>query len=118
LFAAFAQGESPPAISGRIRIEKTASGAVRFAPAEIVAWAGDPIHWHNDTGEIHEPGVVKKDGTFVAFLEEPIASHGVSSVFSPLARLDESKKQLTFVIQYKCRRHRDEQGVIQVIPTP
>ena len=118
LFAAFAQSESPRAISGRIRIEKTASGAVRFAPAELVAWAGDPIHWHNDTGEILEPGVVKKDGTFIAFLEDPIAARSVSSVFSPLARLDDSKKQLTFTIKYICRRHRDEQGVIQVIPTP
>ena len=118
LLAALAQSQSPRPIAGRIRIEKSDAGAVRFTPTEIVAWAGDPIHWFNDTGEVHEPGVLRKDGTFVAFLEKPVAARNVSSVFSPLARIDDSKKMTAFTIRYVCGRHRDEQGSIQVIPTP
>ena len=118
LCAVFAQSQSPRPIAGRIRIERTAAGAVRFAPAEVVAWAGDPIHWYNETGEAHEPGVLRSDGTFVPFLEAPIAARSGSSIFSPLARLDDSKIMVPFTIRYECGRHRGEQGVIQVIPTP
>src|SRR5262245_52636028 len=118
LLAALAHSQSPRPIAGRIRIEKTAAGAARFAPAELVAWAGESIHWFNDTAEAHEPGVLKKDGTFVAFLEEPVTARSVSSVFSPLARINESEKMISFTIRYVCGRHREEQGVIQVIPTP
>ncbi|MEO8592712.1 MAG: hypothetical protein ABI759_05295 [Candidatus Solibacter sp.] len=116
--AFLAQGQSSRPVAGRIRIEKTASGPVRFAPAEIVAWAGDQIHWFNDTGELHEPGILKKDGAFVAFLEEPVAVHATSAVFSPLARIDKGKKQIAFTIPYFCRLHPGEKGIIQVIPTP
>ena len=118
LITAFAQGETPRHIAGRIRIEKTAAGVVRFAPLELVAWAGDLIHWYNDTDEAHEPGVIKKDGTFVAFLEELIAARTVSFVFSPLPRIDNAKKQVSFTIKYVCGRHPGEQGVIQIVPTP
>jgi plastocyanin len=118
VFAVFAQSQAAPPIAGRIRIEKTAAGAVRFAPAEVVAWSGDLIHWYNETGEAHEPGVLNSDGTFVAFLEAPVAARSGSSVFSPLARVDDSGKQVPFTIRYVCGRHRGEQGVIQVIPTP
>jgi plastocyanin len=116
--AVFVQAQSPRPIAGRIRIERTATGAVRFAPAEVVAWSGDLIHWHNETSEAHEPGVLRNDGTFVAFLETPVAARSGSSIFSPLARLDDSKSQVPFTIHYLCGRHRGEQGVIQVIPTP
>ena len=118
LFIALAQGQAPRTMAGRIRIEKTPAGTLRFYPAEIVAWAGDQIHWFNATGEIHEPGVIRKDGRFVAFLEEPLAAGAVSAVFSPLARIDRDDKQIAFTIHYVCGRHRGEQGVIQVIPTP
>ena len=118
VFAMFAHSQSPRPIAGRIRIERTPAGAVRFAPAEVVAWSGDLIHWHNDTGEVHEPGVLKSDGTFVAFLEAPIAARSGSSIFSPMARLDASQQQVPFTIRYMCGRHRGEQGIIQVIPTP
>jgi plastocyanin len=119
LLAALANSEPPAKMAGRVRIEQTESGTVRFTPAEIVAWAGQQIHWFNDTGEVHEPGVLKKDGTFVPFLEEPVAARNSSAVFSPLARIDDkTKKQVAFTIEYVCARHRDEKGTIQVIPTP
>ena len=62
LAALFAQAQAPKKMAGRIRIETAPSGAIRFTPAEIVAWAGDTIHWFNDTDEAHEPGVIRKDG--------------------------------------------------------
>lgn len=115
VLAAFAQGESP--IAGRIRIERTLGGD-QFGPAEIVVWAGDLVHWSNETGEVHEPGVLRRDGTFVAFLERPVAPGTTSPVFSPLARVDGSDNQVAFTINYVCGRHRNEKGVIQVVPTP
>ena len=118
LLAAFAHGESSVPVAGRICIEKTPSGAVRFRPPELVAWAGDQIHWFNDTSEPHDPGVWRKDGKFVSFLEEPVAAGSTSAVFSPFARIDKSNNQIAFTIQYSCRKHRNEKGVIQVIPTP
>jgi hypothetical protein len=118
LFAAFARCQNTHPIAGRVRIEKTAAGVVRFYPAEVVAWAGDQIHWFNDTADLHEPGVINKDGSFVSLLEEPLSPKSVSAVFSPLARCDNSDKQIAFTIRYVCGRHRNEQGVIQVIPTP
>jgi hypothetical protein len=118
LFAVFAQGQAPGPILGRIRIEKTATGTFRFTPPEIVAWAGDQLHWCNETGVAHEPGVVNKDGSFVPFLEEPLAPQSVSAVFSPPARIDDSRKFVAFTIHYVCGRHRNEEGTIQVIPTP
>ena len=118
LLAAFASGQAPRSIAGRIRVERNPSGAARFGPAEVVAWAGDPIHWFNDTAESHEPGIIRKDGTFVAFLEEPLLPGTVSAVFSPMARIDDKQNQIAFTIHYVCGLHRGEQGVIQVIPTP
>ncbi len=117
LLAVFAQGQTSRPVAGRIRIERTESGA-RFAPAEIVAWAGDQIHWFNNTDQLHDPGVLNKDGVFVPFLEEPVAAHATSAVFSPLARIDKDKKMIAFAIPYVCRRHPNEKGTIQVIPTP
>jgi plastocyanin len=117
--AVLTPAEVPHKISGRIRIEKLASGKVRFGPPEIVAWAGDQVHWYNDTNEPHEPGVIRSDGTFVAFLEEPVAAKTSSAVFSPFARIDqESRRMVPFSIHYVCGLHPEEQGVIQVIPTP
>ena len=118
LLAVFACGEPTPPIAGRIVIEKSPSGAVRFRPPELVAWAGDQIHWFNDTPEPHDPGVWRKDGKFVSFLEEPITAGSTSAVFSPFARIDKANNQIAFTIQYTCRRHRNEKGVIQVVPTP
>jgi len=118
LFAVFAQGQISRPVAGRIRIERTASGTTRFAPAEIVAWAGDQIHWFNNTDEFHDPGILNKDGVFVAFLEEPLAARATSGVFSPLARIDKENKMIAFAIPYLCRRHPNEKGSIQVIPTP
>lgn len=118
LLAAFAQGQAPHPMAGRIRIEKTQSGKVRFGPPEIVAWAGEQIHWYNDTGEPHEPGILKRDGSFVAFLDEPVAPGSSSAVFSPFARIDDNRKLIPFTITYVCGLHREEQGVIQVIPVP
>jgi plastocyanin len=118
LLAASVQGQPAKPIAGRIRIERIASGATRFAPAEIVAWAGDQIHWFNNTDEPHDPGVLNKDGVFVPFLEQPLAAHATSDVFSPLARIDKDQKMIAFSIQYVCRRHPNEKGTIQVIPTP
>ena len=118
LLTVFAQGQAPRSIAGRIRIEKATAGTSRFSPAEVVAWSGDQIHWYNDTAEPHEPGVLRKDGSFVAFLEEPVAAGAASGVFSSLARIDDSKKQIAFTIHYVCGRHRSEQGTIQVIPAP
>jgi len=91
---------------------------VRFSPPELVAWAGDQIHWFNDTSDLHEPGVIRQDGTFVSFLEEPVATRATSAVFSPFARIDKNNQQIPFTIRYVCGRHRGEQGAIQVIPTP
>jgi plastocyanin len=91
---------------------------MRFSPAEVVTWAGDQVHWFNETGELHEPGVIRNDGTFVAFLEEPVAAGAASSVFSSLPRLNKENKQIAFTIHYVCGRHRNEQGAIQVIPAP
>jgi plastocyanin len=117
VLAAFAQGQNPNPIAGRIRIERTLGGD-QFGPAEIVVWAGDLIHWSNETGEVHEPGVLRRDGAFVAFLERPVAPGTTSAVFSPLARVDASDNQVGFTIHYVCGRHRNEKGVIQVVPTP
>jgi plastocyanin len=116
--AIFAQAQTPQSIAGRIRIERTSAGKMRFNPAEIVAWAGSQIHWYNTTAEAHDPGVIKEDGSFVAFLEEPVAAGAASAVFSPLARIDDNGKLIAFTIHYVCGRHRNEQGAIQVIPTP
>ncbi len=116
--ALFAQAQAPRPVAGRIRIEKSPLGVSRFSPAEVVAWAGQQIHWFNDTGEPHEPGVLNKDGVFVGFLEAPVPSRATSAVFSPLARIDESQKQIPFTIRYVCGRHPGEHGIIQVIPTP
>jgi hypothetical protein len=118
LLVILARGETTRPIAGRIRIEKTASGAVRFSPAETVSWAGGQLHWFNDTAEAHEPGVIRKDGSFVAFLDEPVAPRAVSGVFSPQPRIDSAGKQVPFSIHYVCGRHREEKGDIQVIPTP
>jgi len=118
LLAVLAWGETPRPIAGRIRIEKTASGAVRFSPAETVVWAGGQLHWFNGTAEAHEPGVIRKDGSFVAFLDEPVAGRAASGVFSPQPRIDSAGKQVPFTLHYVCGRHREEQGDIQVIPTP
>ncbi len=118
LLALFVHGQSSRPVAGRIRIEKSVSGEVRFRPAEIVAWAGDQIHWFNNTDELHDPGVLNQKGEFVAFLEEPVARHATSGVFSPLARIDKDNKMISFAIQYVCRRHPNEKGTIQVIPTP
>ena len=118
LAALFAQAQAPKKMAGRIRIETAPSGAIRFTPAEIVAWAGDTIHWFNDTDEAHEPGVIRKDGAFVAFLETPVAPRSASAVFSPFARINAEKNQIAFTIHYVCRRHRNEQGTIEVQPTP
>ena len=118
LLAIFAQAQPPRTMAGRIRIEKTSAGKTRFGPEEIVAWAGDQLHWHNMTSEAHDPGVVREDGTFVGFLEEPVAAWATSAVFSPLARIDDSQKLKPFTLHYLCGRHRNEQGTIQVIPTP
>ena len=123
MFAAVVVGtlalaQAPHSIAGRIRIEKLPSGKVRFGPPEITAWAGDQIHWYNDTSDPHEPGVIRSDGRFIPFLEEPVASKSSSAVFSPFARIDSTNRMIPFSIHYVCGLHRDEQGVIQVIPTP
>jgi plastocyanin len=123
LFAAvlltfFAQAQTQKSIADRIRIEKAPAGKMRFSPVEIVAWAGAQIHWYNTTAEAHEPGILKEDGRFVAFLEEPVAAGAASAVFSPLARIDEKGNLIPFTIHYICGLHRNEQGSIQVIPTP
>jgi plastocyanin len=118
LLALFAQAQPPRSMAGRIRIEKTSAGSIRFTPAEVVAWAGDQIHWYNQTAEVHDPGVIRKDGTFVSFLEEPVAPGAPSGVFSSLARVNTAKKQIPFSIRYVCGRHPNEQGTIQVIPAP
>jgi plastocyanin len=64
LLAVLAQGQHRS--TRRIRIETTSNGTTRFSPREVVAWAGDQIHWHNDTDESHDPGVLRTDGTFVS----------------------------------------------------
>jgi plastocyanin len=118
LLVLLAQAQSSRPVAGRIRIERTATGVARFAPAEIVVWAGDHIHWFNNTGELHEPGVFNKDGVFVPFLEAPLAAQATSGVFSPLARIDKKGNMVAFSIPFVCRRHPHETGTIQVVPTP
>ena len=118
LLAATVLAQTPRPVACRIRLEKNASGETRFAPAELVAWAGDQIHWFNDTTEFHDPGVLDKDGRFVSFLEEPVAIRSTSSVFSPFARINKDGKMVAFTIPYLCRQHPGEKGIIQVIPTP
>jgi len=80
---------------------------------------GYHIHWYDDTGEPHEPGVIPEHGRCVTFLDEPVAAWSSSSVFSPFARIcNTNKKMVSFTIHYLCGLHRNEEGVIQVIPTP
>jgi hypothetical protein len=118
ILAVFAQGQSPHGIAGRIRIERIAGGGSRFRPAETVSWGGDQMHWHNDTAEAHDPGVVRSDGTFVPFFDEPVAAGATSGVFTPLPRLDASSNQVPFTIHYVCGLHRGEEGTIEIVPVP
>jgi len=118
LLAAAVLAQTPRPVACRIRIEKDAAGTAHFAPAELVAWAGDQIHWFNDTTELHDPGVLDKNGKFVPFLEESVAIRATSAVFSPFARINKDGKMIAFTIPYLCRQHPGEKGFIQVIPTP
>jgi plastocyanin len=105
----------------RIAIERSAQGGMRFGPPELTVWAGGQIHWCNETGEDHQPGVVNDDGTFVAFYAGVLKPGCVSSVFSPMPRINvksEKKEQTAFTIHYVCGLHRSEKGTIHVIPTP
>jgi plastocyanin len=97
---------------------KRSGESTSFTPSALMCWAGDQVTWRNLTTEEHNPGVLNKDETFVAFLETPLKPGSVSHVFSPFAELDKDNKQVPYTIHYRCSLHRNEEGTIQVIPTP
>ena len=105
----------------RIVIEPAVKGGFRFGPPELTVWAGGQIHFCNETGEEHQPGVLNDDGAFVAFHAAVLKPGCVSSVFSPMPRINEKsekKEQVAFTIHHVCGLHRSEQGTINVLPTP
>src|SRR5690349_13894329 len=76
----------------RIVIEPGTKGGVRFGPPELTVWAGGQIHFCNETTQDHQPGVVNDDGTFVAFHAAVMKPGCVSSVFSPMPRINEKSE--------------------------
>jgi len=105
-------------VARQIVIERSSKSGSAFTPSSLMCWAGDQVTWKNVTAEEHNPGVLNKDGSFVPFLAAPLKPGSVSHVFSPLAELDKDNKQVPYTIQYLCSLHRNEQGTIQVTPTP
>ncbi len=89
-----------------------------FSPARITCWAGDQISWRNRTRETHEIGVINEDGKFVGIFDRPLAPGDVSAVFTPSLRLDAKNKQETYTLEYVCKHHPHERGVIVVNPVP